>query len=336
MRPSIHSRLPSDFFSAGVDVCIDYLRVLLHSDHLFQNGCPCVPHGLTSLQYVAIFEGCVKPELFLATAPCKKKQILLEADAEVHSTTQTAGIAWRRIAKKVADLDSQRLRRFSAQHSHAPMKDKDVKLPEGEWETVAAALRVKKPLYFESQVGAMCGLHALNNICGSCVGSQTFTVQDVADALQTLEEEYKRDRLPWSIREHAQPSGDYSLALLSWMLQRRLVLKPSAQQFIASNLTNACTSEELMAEDLVGALVHIPSHRDPQVGHWVAFAKSRQAGSFWWMDSITGFHLMRLEGLQTALLGKNFVIALASADSIALNEQNFIVASYHPHASAMI
>ena len=89
-------------------------------------------------------------------------------------------------------------------------------------------------------------------------------MQDVADGLQTLQEEHRRDGLFLKVREHARPFGDYSLALLQWMLQRRLVCKPLEVQFVATNLRDQCREEELMAEDLVGVLVHIPSPLDPQ------------------------------------------------------------------------
>jgi hypothetical protein len=166
-----------------------------------------------------------------------------------------------------------------------------------------------KPKYFETQVGAMCGLHALNNICGTCTARQTFTTEDVADGLHTLEQEHRRDGLPFDIREHTRPSGDYSLALLQWMLQRRLVCKPLEVQFVATNLRDNCTSEELMAEDLVGGLVHLPSPLDPQSGHWVAFSAHRLRNKiqhFWWLDSAKGFHAITLHQLVAILSDKNF------------------------------
>ena len=155
----------------------------------------------------------------------------------------------------------------------------------------------------------MCGLHALNNICGTCAARQTFTTEDVADGLHTLQQEYSRDGLRFDIREHARPSGDYSLALLQWMLQRRLVCKPLEVQFVATNLRRNCREEELMAEDLVGGLVHMPSPLDPQDGRWVAFSAHRlrnQFQHFWWLDSARGFQAVSLHQLVALLSEKNF------------------------------
>ena len=207
-------------------------------------------------------------DLFAAPCPRKKKQQLaLEDDSEVHSTSKIAGLLQRHVAKKAANF--ARMTNVHKNGMGENFKRTDAKADD-------ADVRIfEKPSYFESQVGAMCGLHAVNNICGSHTGSQTFTVQDVADGLCTLEQEYKRDGLAWDIRDHARLSGDYSLALLSWMLQRRLVSKPSAQQFIAGNLRNSCTAEELMAEDLAGVLVHIPLQNNPLEDHWIAIAKHK-------------------------------------------------------------
>ena len=168
-----------------------------------------------------------------------------------------------------------------------------------------------KPRYFEEQVGAHCGLHALNNVCGSCTGLQTFTIEDVIDGLRTLQEEHARDDMVWDVRAHVSASGDYSLTLLQWLLQRRLVKHPAAQQYAASNLRDRCTDLELTAQDLLGGIVHIPAERDPTHGHWVSFARQDLPGTFWWMDSRDGFEQCDTAALQAQLHGRNFVRLLA-------------------------
>ena len=138
---------------------------------------------------------------------------------------------------------------------------------------------------------------------------------DVADGLQTLRQEHARDGLPWNVREHANPFGDYSLTLLQWLLQRRLVCKPADQQFASTNLIESCSDEMLLAEDLVGGLVHCPSTEDPSHGHWVAFASKPTTTTFWWMDSLHGFELVSTPALQARLAGLRFAVCSAEIKS---------------------
>ncbi len=284
---------PKIFYSSGIDVDLNYTKTLLSSQRLFENGCPSVPHGLSSAQYLAILDGSAAPETFAQQRRRKVKSIEFENDVELYA-----------FGAKELKVDVVKTAANLTQH---------LKLLDGNLEQTKAKkdVPIQKPKYFETQVGAMCGLHALNNICGTCTAKQTFTTEDVADGLQTLEEEFRRDGLPFSIREHARPSGDYSIALLQWMLQRRLVCKPLEVQFVATNLRHNCTSEELVAEDLVGGLVHMPSPLDPQSGHWVAFSAHRlhnqQIKHYWWLDSLKGFHAINLHQLVDALSNKNFV-----------------------------
>ena len=291
--PYVHTG-PKIFYSSGVDVDLNYAKALLSAEHLFHKGCPSIPHGLSSPQYLAILDGSAGPEAFAYKRKRKVKSTELEDDVELHG-----------FGAKELKVDVAKTAAALTQH---------LKLDGNEGGNLEAA-KVKtsrpilKPKYFETQVGAMCGLHALNNICGTCTARQTFTTEDVADGLHTLQQEYSRDGLRFDIREHARPSGDYSLALLQWMLQRRLVCKPLEVQFVATNLRRNCREEELMAEDLVGGLVHMPSPLDPQDGHWVAFSAHRlrnQFQHFWWLDSARGFQAVSLHQLVALLSEKNF------------------------------
>ena len=143
-------------------------------------------------------------------------------------------------------------------------------------------------------------------------GLPSFSLDDVADGVRTLQEEYRRDGLPWNARDHVSLSGDYSLALLQWMLQRRFVKKATAAQFLLSLVL----PEQLVAVDLLGGLVHVPSAGDPTNGHWVAFAKHQDqdaSTTFWWMDSVTGFEKCSLGTLQKRLATCRFVLSLVSS-----------------------
>jgi hypothetical protein len=103
-----------------------------------------------------------------------------------------------------------------------------------------------------------------------------------------VKEEFKRDGKLWTPSLHASPSGDYSVELLFWVLLRRRVTHPDAFQFEAINLRNSdgLRADELLAVDVVGGIVHVPSSDDPLHGHWVAFARGTLAGAeFFWLDS---------------------------------------------------
>lgn len=292
--PYVHNG-PKIFYSSGVDIDLNYTKALLSAEHLFGKGCHSIPHGLSSLQYLAILDGSAGPEAFAHKRKRKVKSTELEDDVELH------GFGVKELKVDVAKT-------AAALTQHLKLLDSSEV-----GNLIAAKVKtdrpILKPKYFETQVAAMCGLHALNNICGTCTARQTFSTEDVADGLHTLRQEYSRDGLPFNIREHTKPSGDYSLALLQWMLQRRLVCKPLEVQFVATNLRHNCREEELMAEDLVGGLVHMPSSLDPQDGHWVAFSVHRlrnQFQHFWWLDSAKGFQAISLHQLVAILSDKNF------------------------------
>ena len=297
------------FFSSSVEVDVSYIRCLLLADHLFQKGYTCLPHGLSNKQYSQVLNGSLSPKdlLQLASTPARtskqvssKSAAALQDDADVY-----AGYACdvdKAIHNKVASLMPRVARKSGGS---APVHSKP--LPRASSDV---------PLYFERQVGAHCGLHALNNVCGARTGLQSFSLDDVADGIRTLQEEYRRDGLPWNARDHVSLFGDYSLALLQWVLQRRLVKKATAAQFTATNLLSLVLPEQLVAVDLLGGLVHVPSAGNPTNGHWVAFAKRQDqdaSTTFWWMDSITGFEKCSLDTLQKRLATCRFVLLLVSS-----------------------
>lgn len=295
---------------------MNYIRCLLLADHLLQKGYPCLPHGLTNKNYLHVLNGTLSPKalLQLASTPARtskqassKSAAALEDDADVY-----AGYAYK-VDKAIQNKVTSLMPSVACKSGgSAPVRLKP--LP-------STRATSEAPLYFERQVGAHCGLHALNNVCGACTGLQTFSLDDIADGIRTLKEEHARDGLPWNARDHVSLSGDYSLALLQWVLQRRLVKKAAASQFAATNLMSRATPEQLVAVDLAGGLVHVPSASDPTNGHWVAFAKHQDAPTtFWWMDSVTGFEKCSLDALQERLATHRFVLtSFCSASLVTVN-----------------
>ena len=302
------------FFSSSVDVDVSYIRCLLLAEHLFQKGYACLPHGLSNKQYSQVLNGSLSPKalLQLASAPARtskqassKSAAALQDDADVY-----AGYACN-VEKAIHDKVTSLVPRVASKSGgSAPVHSKHSKPSACPPPTRATS---DVPRYFERQVGAHCGLHALNNVCGARAGLQSFSLDDIADGVRTLQEEHARDGLPWNARDHVSLSGDYSLALLQWVLQRRLVKKVAAPQFTATNLMSLVMPEQLVAVDLLGGLVHVPSAGDPTHGHWVAFAKHQDApATFWWMDSLTGFEKCSLDTLRERLATHRFVLTLVS------------------------
>jgi len=304
------------FFSSSIEIDVNYVRCLLLADHLLQKGYPCLPHGLTNKNYLHVLNGTLSPKalLQLASTPARtskqassKSAAALEDDADVY-----AGYAYK-VDKAIQNKVTSLMPSVACKSGgSAPVRLKP--LP-------STRATSEAPLYFERQVGAHCGLHALNNVCGACTGLQTFSLDDIADGIRTLKEEHARDGLPWNARDHVSLSGDYSLALLQWVLQRRLVKKAAASQFAATNLMSRATPEQLVAVDLAGGLVHVPSASDPTNGHWVAFAKHQDAPTtFWWMDSVTGFEKCSLDALQERLATHRFVLtSFCSVSLVTVN-----------------
>ena len=323
---------PKLFFSAGAEVDLQYVRALLDADRLFASGCPCIPHGLPTDDYTAILEGTARESIFSTHASANQKskktsgKVPLEQDADALCLDRLGPSSGQAIAQAVAAMTAHLpapAPPLAAPRAEPGMEPKDSymsvrvartgPLASGRQQQTSkltpALTNAERPVYFERQVAALCGLHALNNACGSRTGRQTFTQEDAADGLHTLKKEYARDGLPWDIGEHASPRGDYSLKLLTWMLQRRRVCKPLEIQFAATNLLDRCTETQLLAEDLVGGLVHMPSEEDPSNGHWVSFAVHQQSG-YWWMDSQRGFQRVALAQLCHRLSNHRFVLSL--------------------------
>jgi hypothetical protein len=84
--PYVHNG-PKIFYSSGVEMDLNYTKALLNAEHLFENGCPSVPHGLSSYQYLAILDGSAAPETFVHKPRRRKvkgKSTEFENDVELY------------------------------------------------------------------------------------------------------------------------------------------------------------------------------------------------------------------------------------------------------------
>ena len=286
---------PRIFYSAGVEVDLAYLQALLQAPSLFERGIPCVPHGRSSSDYQNLLSG----------GSIENCESALKASTQrAHAKTlQSDGFS---LALPAARVEGARARKLPLNES-------------SRLEAIAEAQEgggvLQKPRYYERQVAAHCGLHAVNNLLGGLTGKKTFQLTHMSDAITTLEEEFKRDGSAWVLHDHVSLSGDYSLQLLQWLLLRHSVECKEGYYFTSNNLTDLqhIAPQALEASDLAGGLVHIPSCNNKHHGHWVCFTKCNKSTtekSYFWIDSTSGYQAMTLENLKLKLSSLQFVASL--------------------------
>ena len=125
--------------------------------------------------------------------------------------------------------------------------------------------------YFERQVGAHCGLHAINN----AVGHNWLSIANMQEALRDYVCTRQREGLPELSTDHATPSGYYSSEVMCHAMQMASSRTAGVRGFEMSLAPLHCNPDVISAA--VGAIVNIENR------HWVAL---RQIGNqIWWLDS---------------------------------------------------
>jgi hypothetical protein len=133
--------------------------------------------------------------------------------------------------------------------------------------------------YFERQVLARCGLHALNN----AIGAEFFTAEDMTFACTAYIAEARFEGNPERRADHEAPSGWYSEAVLAhvirWKIAQFALGRHAAMRLDVNNplRTTLPSARRIFADQTVGVLVN-----KDQV-HWVAF--KCVAGEIWLLDS---------------------------------------------------
>lgn len=126
--------------------------------------------------------------------------------------------------------------------------------------------------YFENQQpGAHCGLHALNNLCGS----PQFVVRDLARACDLVLGELGSESGFWEDRrQHALPNGWYSHSVLAKAFD--LLLPPTWK--MKSAVARGCDWSGFGNPAVAGCLVNLDSK------HWASIAAHE--GSVFYPDSL--------------------------------------------------
>ena len=125
--------------------------------------------------------------------------------------------------------------------------------------------------YFEQQVEARCGLHALNNL----IGEQLFFEDDLTHALETFLEE--NGDLQDTVSDHVQEGGWYSSEVLATALQT-VAMQRYDHVMWTMPLLPVTRAEEIRTA--VGVLQHRPG----PPAHWIALRG--QDGLIFELDSL--------------------------------------------------
>ena len=125
--------------------------------------------------------------------------------------------------------------------------------------------------YFETQVQARCGMHALNN----ALGCSFVSVHDLEAACQELLLTNAREGLQEHRSQHIKPGGWYSIEILAQALQQAAMEHYGRVEYQMC-LEPLCLNSGLL-RTAVGALVNIDN------AHWIALRWI--ADKVWFLDS---------------------------------------------------
>ncbi len=119
--------------------------------------------------------------------------------------------------------------------------------------------------YFEKQLLAECGRHALNNLVGSPLYSHSDMEEAAVNVVKTTQED---------TAEHIRAAGWYSHSVLATVLRQS---RPAQWKLLLNRLPQNYHKVLMLDEDIVGALVN--KHN----AHWVALVKHNDL--LWLVDS---------------------------------------------------
>ena len=133
-------------------------------------------------------------------------------------------------------------------------------------------------IYFESQSGALCGLHALNNAVGGGVFTSIHFDQAAADLVTYFATSLG---VVEPAKDHLSPSGDYSIALMHFVCRGKSF--KTDRHGLASVMLDQSPVKPVIEEvqsllhpDVVAFIVNIGNH-------WIAIKNIN--GRIWLMDS---------------------------------------------------
>jgi hypothetical protein len=145
-------------------------------------------------------------------------------------------------------------------------------------------------LYFERQVSAQCGLHALNH----AMGCPRFGTVEVANALSWMEFQSKFPDSEFvgpsqfEASLHVTPMGDYSEEMLATMLEQtaeyQLLMRPLSPETVSL----------LQTAPHIAALIHMPGHWTTLrwvEGQWVHFDSLQRGPCIWSQQDVDVFLL---------------------------------------------
>ena len=128
------------------------------------------------------------------------------------------------------------------------------------------------PSHFEHQVGAHCGLHALNN----ALGMDFLSVEDMRNACASYLAETAFEGNPEPRHMHANENGWYSEAVMTFALRQK-------NNLFVLDVDNPVQPEgddpmRIYEDDVLGIVINKDQN------HWMSFRV--EAGQIWHLDSI--------------------------------------------------
>ena len=128
-------------------------------------------------------------------------------------------------------------------------------------------------IYFETQRGAQCGLHALNN----AIGRAWQTEEDMHFAVKEYLERAAQEGSPELRSLHVAPGGWYSSEILAQAITSTSMNRVGKVEYCLSLASLREKPELLRTEGTVGAIMNINNE------HWVALRCI--SAQIWYLDS---------------------------------------------------
>ncbi len=148
------------------------------------------------------------------------------------------------------------------------------------WQAPAPDVVPKFRGYFESQVFARCGLHALNN----AIGASFLNAEDMTRACVDYLVEMSREGSVETRTDHHRPTGWYSEAVMSFVLRWKIARHElGSMAKLKMDVNNPVQPNEVSAARIYEAntLGVVVNHNQ---AHWITF--KLEAGQIWLLDSM--------------------------------------------------
>ena len=159
------------------------------------------------------------------------------------------------------------------------------------------------PQFFERQVEARCGMHALNNVVGEAI----FTTDDMSHAIDVFLEE--NADLADDRSAHERPGGWYSVEVMATALRSTFMAKRGRIMYELRLEALHASPYMIDVQEVVGAIVNRAGQ------HW--FALRREGASIWKLDSMQRGPVQLSRAEYLALVQTHIAYPIKKFDAVA-------------------